>query len=295
MAVKLGSTVQDLINAVNEANEVPKILVQNENEEYILDCYDTSGNGDTIFGVYHRGNDAGTLKLGDGATQCEISLGEDVGTAGQVLTSQGSGKTPIWKTPSGGSTPSNMVTTNTAQSITGTKTFLYIRVTGNIIHKSCETVFENADGGQQSLSTDSSLGSSVQTKFVLPKINDDQTTFELSTALHCHCVTISATNVRATFQVICNKSTAFKSLEDIWTCVMNNQPSISTTRIAASGRYVGTGVSYIRIVEYVTFKSTKANGLSIHCVALTSATETDITATTFVSDLVFPCNFTTPI
>lgn len=55
---------------------------------------------------------------------CPITINNSVGTSGQVLTSQGAGKPPVWKTPSGsGSTPTNMVTTDTAQDITGAKTF----------------------------------------------------------------------------------------------------------------------------------------------------------------------------
>lgn len=51
-----------------------------------------------------------------------LQAGTSVGTAGQVLTSQGDGKAPIWQTVSD-VLPDNVVTTDTPQQITSAKTF----------------------------------------------------------------------------------------------------------------------------------------------------------------------------
>ena len=69
---------------------------------YLFDCYADDGQNDTIVGVFlntidsANGESKGELKLGDGSAECAISLKNSYGTSGQVLTSQGSGKTPIW-------------------------------------------------------------------------------------------------------------------------------------------------------------------------------------------------------
>lgn len=64
---------------------------------YIFDTYDGNGdaNSGTILGVYQTGKDAGRVIIGEDST-AELTVGGDAGTAGQVLTSQGAGKTPIW-------------------------------------------------------------------------------------------------------------------------------------------------------------------------------------------------------
>ena len=82
---------------------------------YIFDTYDGNVNASagTILGVYQTGKDAGRIIIGDDST-AELTLGGNAGTAGQVLTSQGAGKTPIWK---------ELVTLDTSQDITGNKTF----------------------------------------------------------------------------------------------------------------------------------------------------------------------------
>lgn len=73
---------------------------------YLFDCYAADGQSDTIVGVFlntidsTNGESKGELRLGDGKAECAISLNDSYGTSGQVLTSQGSGKTPIWQTPS---------------------------------------------------------------------------------------------------------------------------------------------------------------------------------------------------
>lgn len=95
---------------------------------YLFDCYANDGQSDTIVGVYLNtidssdGKSKGELKLGDGSAECAISLKNSYGTSGQVLTSQGEGKTPIWRTFTA-SAPSNMVTTNTIQTISNNKTY----------------------------------------------------------------------------------------------------------------------------------------------------------------------------
>lgn len=75
-------------------------------DTYLFDCYADDGQSDTIVGAFlntidsTNGESKGELKLGDGNAECAISLKNSYGTSGQVLTSQGSGKTPIWQTPS---------------------------------------------------------------------------------------------------------------------------------------------------------------------------------------------------
>lgn len=269
MAIKLGSTVQELIDAVNDASQVPSNMMTTDTAQVV---------------------NAAKMFAKEVAFNNQIRANGGVGTAGQVLTSQGANKAPIWKTPSGGSTPSNMVTTDTAQSITGTKTFLYTSVTGNTVYKSCETIFENADGGQQSLGIDSSMSSSCTTSFVLPKILQERT-YELGTALYNHCVILSGTNCYATFNVLCNNPDAFTSLTDMWNSVVAYQKSPSSGyRIAASGRVYGSSISTVKIVDYVQFNST-AGSVGIHCRSLSSATTTTLTAS-FVSDSVISCNQT---
>lgn len=84
------------------------------NNDYLIDCFDREHGGETIFGVVKTGVDAGEVHIGDGIAKAPILLGNSAGTAGQVLTSQGAGNTPIWK---------ELVTLDTDQDITGHKTF----------------------------------------------------------------------------------------------------------------------------------------------------------------------------
>ena len=71
----------------------------------IIDCFFGDGdNSATIFGVKHNSdaNDSGRVLIGadDGTNNSvEIQLNGNTGAAGQVLTSQGAGKTPQWSTP----------------------------------------------------------------------------------------------------------------------------------------------------------------------------------------------------
>lgn len=67
--------------------------------QYFLDIYDSAGAGDDLFSVYKTGTDAARVMIGNGVTEVELNVCESAGTAGQVLTSQGAGKTPMWTTP----------------------------------------------------------------------------------------------------------------------------------------------------------------------------------------------------
>lgn len=63
---------------------------------YIFDVFDDVHEGDSIFAVEKTGDDAGAIHIGDGIAKAPILLGNNAGTSGQVLTSQGAGKTPAW-------------------------------------------------------------------------------------------------------------------------------------------------------------------------------------------------------
>ena len=67
--------------------------------QYFLDIYDSAGAGDDLFSVYKTGTDAARVMIGNGVAEVELNVRESAGTAGQVLTSQGAGKTPTWTTP----------------------------------------------------------------------------------------------------------------------------------------------------------------------------------------------------
>lgn len=75
-----------------------------EQTGYVLDCYnESSDNNDTVFGVQideqETQYDKGVIRIGDGYAVAEVSLRNDVGSKGQVFTSQGAGATPQWTTP----------------------------------------------------------------------------------------------------------------------------------------------------------------------------------------------------
>lgn len=69
----------------------------------ILDCFSYDGpDNSTIFGVEHNNDDTdnGSIYIGgDTDNQVDVILNEDAGTSGQVITSQGAGKTPKWTSP----------------------------------------------------------------------------------------------------------------------------------------------------------------------------------------------------
>ena len=113
MAVKLGSTVQELIDAVNDALQVPSNMM-------------TTDTSQTI-------NAAKTFAE-EVAFDNHIRANGGVGTAGQVLTSQGANKAPIWKTPSGGSTDKEFYYINgsTAAIANMTKDGIYVWTPGSV-------------------------------------------------------------------------------------------------------------------------------------------------------------------
>lgn len=67
--------------------------------QYFLDIYDSAGAGDDLFAVYKTGTDAARVMIGNGVAEVELNVRESAGTDGQVLTSKGAGKTPMWTTP----------------------------------------------------------------------------------------------------------------------------------------------------------------------------------------------------
>lgn len=100
MAVKLGSTMQELIDAVNDASAAPSNMVTTDTVQTI--------------------NAAKTFSK-EVAFDNQIRANGSVGTAGQVLTSQGTNKAPVWKTPSSGSEPYYIELTTYSGSITQTQ------------------------------------------------------------------------------------------------------------------------------------------------------------------------------
>lgn len=94
----------DTVQTINGSKAfVKNITFQGQSANtYLFDCYAEDGQNDTIVGVFlntidsTNGESKGKLKLGDGNAECAISLKGSDGTSGQVLTSQGSGQTPIW-------------------------------------------------------------------------------------------------------------------------------------------------------------------------------------------------------
>ncbi len=72
-----------------------------EQTGYVLDCYNyNSNNNDTVFGVQideqETQYDKGIIRIGDGDAIAEVSLKNNVGSKGQVFTSNGPGQTPEW-------------------------------------------------------------------------------------------------------------------------------------------------------------------------------------------------------
>lgn len=99
MAVKLGSTMQELIDAVNDASAAPSNMMTTDSAQTISGAKTFTKT--TIF-------------------QNDIKANASAGTLGQVLMSQGSGNSPKWgDVPA----PSNMVTLDTEQTISGVKKF----------------------------------------------------------------------------------------------------------------------------------------------------------------------------
>lgn len=107
MKIDLGCTMEQLVEAVNEASAAPANMV-------------TTDSAQTISGA----------KTFTKTTtfQNDIKANGSAGTSGQVLMSQGAGNSPKWgNVPA----PSNVVTIDTTQSITGSKTFTEDVAVGN--------------------------------------------------------------------------------------------------------------------------------------------------------------------
>ncbi len=88
---------------------------------------------------------------------CPIIINNNAGTSGQVLTSNGAGNAPIWKTFTAPA-PSNMVTTNTAQTITGEKTFSSSVTTNSNLNVYATMNIDNGNDGIVFYNSNSSLG-----------------------------------------------------------------------------------------------------------------------------------------
>ena len=110
-----------------------------------------------------------------------IKANNSAGTAGQVLTSQGANKAPRWSSIS---TPNNMVTTDTTQTITGSKTFGSSVTTNSYLNVGYSIIIDNGGEGIRfyntngsdgvTLALDETLSMPQQTKVVrLPLIEDD--------------------------------------------------------------------------------------------------------------------------
>ena len=102
MKIDLGCTMEQLVEAVNEASAAPSNMVTTDSAQTISGAKKFTGS--TTFGndIIDANNSAGTLE--------------------QFLMSQGAGKAPKWSTPTV-ATPSNMMTTNSPQTVYGAKTF----------------------------------------------------------------------------------------------------------------------------------------------------------------------------
>lgn len=253
-----------------------------------FDCYSSASgaNASTIFGVYlnnagaSSANPIGTVNIGSASTQCAIELAGSAGTSGQVLMSQGNFKTPKW---------GDAVTIDTAQSITGTKTFDHISITSNATLVDCNINFESADGAVQILTVGTGLSSSGSTTFTLPLIEDEDTTYELGTAIYCHYITAFTSSGTAHFQVLCNRRTAFNSLSELYTSIMALQDA-TTVYIPATGVFYSSTFANVQIVEAVKFVS---NTLYVctHYISKGTSSETQ-TATSIMDSSIYECNRT---
>lgn len=108
MKIDLGCTMEQLVEAVNEASAAPSNMVTTDSAQ-------TISGAKTFTKTTTFRND--------------IKANGSAGTLGQVLMSQGAGNSPKW---GDAPAPSNVVTTNTTQSITGSKTFTGDVAVGNV-------------------------------------------------------------------------------------------------------------------------------------------------------------------
>lgn len=114
MAIDLGCTMQELVDAVNDASAAPSNMV-------------TTDTAQTI-------NAAKTFSK-EVAFDNQIRANGGVGTAGQVLTSQGTNKAPVWKTPDGGGSSDKefyYISGSTASIINMAKDGIYVWTPGNV-------------------------------------------------------------------------------------------------------------------------------------------------------------------
>ena len=253
-----------------------------------FDCYSSASGAtaSTIFGVYLNNagafsvNPIGTVKIGSAGTQCAIELAGSAGTSGQVIISQGDLKTPKW---------GDVVTIDTTQNITGTKTFSNIQITGDAFYQDARLFFTTADGAQQSLSIGDTLSTSTNTSFILPLINDDGVAYELGTALYCHCIIASGGNAVATFQVFCNRQTEFTSLSSLYSSIMSNQTA-TVVYIPATGTLHSSSFASAQIVEAVKFTNSK---IYICTRYLSKAASSESVQATDINDIsIYECNRT---
>ena len=252
-----------------------------------FDCYSSASGAtaSTIFGVYLNNagtssvNPIGTVNIGSAGTQCAIELAGSAGTSGQVIISQGGFKTPKW---------GEVVTIDTAQNITGTKTFNNIDVTGKIALADCNINFQNADGALQTLGIGSGLSSSAVTYFTLPSIEDD-TTYELGTAMYCHYITAFTSGGSANFQVFCNRQTKFTSLSELYSSIMTLQDD-TAVYIPATGVFYSSTFANVQIVESVCFRSNSIY-VGTHYISKGTSSETQ-TATSIMDRSIYACNRT---
>ena len=74
-----------------------------DNAGYVFDVMTDSQDCGTVLGVEKiDGGYGGASRIivdGDGLGNVELNIDSNAGTAGQVLTSQGAGRTPQWSTP----------------------------------------------------------------------------------------------------------------------------------------------------------------------------------------------------
>ena len=149
------TTEYDLMNVEDVYHKIPKIVNN-------LDTVNNYAALSATQGYTLNNNKApkasptftGTVTFG---TDTPLSVNSSVGAAGQVLTSQGEGKTPIWKTFTA-PTPSNMVTTDTEQAISGVKRFV------SNSSQYPQTIISNNGMGIQSASNNTTVYSTSITK-----------------------------------------------------------------------------------------------------------------------------------
>lgn len=132
--------------------------------EGLLECYTTSSSGSEIgfFSIVTtRIGDTDSkaeMMIGSTSAECSIRLNGEYGTSGQVLTSQGEGKTPVWTTIP---TPTNVVTIDGSQTITGAKYFSGGLVLSNPLRVGSSLTSASAGTSGQVLTSRGSSGTPI--------------------------------------------------------------------------------------------------------------------------------------